>query len=300
MEKNIKNIRKEFKEKGIFYTSQELAEQLKNYVDFEPKKVYDPTCGQGNLLSVFNDDIEKYGQELYEDELNKANERLRHFHGFCGDTLKTDGFDGIKFDLIVANPPFSIKWEPNENDKRFVDAPCVPSAGKADYAFLLHILYHLEDKGKAICLQFPGVLYRGQRERRIREWLIKQNYIERIVYIPPNNFVDTTIATCIIVLNKNKNNTDIIFEDKETGQERIVSLNEVQQNNYNLSVNLYIRVEDEKEEINPIELETTARKQFLNKLERELNFEKHVCEMEGISIMPFIREIEEICKRYSV
>ena len=76
MEKNIRNIRNEFKKNGIFYTTDELANTLKKYVDFQPKKIYDPTCGQGNLLSVFPDEIEKYGQELFSDELEKAKERL--------------------------------------------------------------------------------------------------------------------------------------------------------------------------------------------------------------------------------
>lgn len=298
MEKNIKNVKKEFKENGIFYTSTELAEALKSYVDFSPKKIYDPTCGQGNLLSVFDDDVEKYGQELFSDELEKANERLRNFHGFCGDTLKQDGFSGIKFDLIVANPPFSIKWEPNEKDERFADAPCVPTAGKADYAFMLHILHHLSDKGKAICLEFPGVLYRGQREGKIRKWMIEQNFIERIVHIPNNSFVDTTIATCIIVFNKSKDTTDIVFEDMETGEERIVPIDEVIQNDYSLSVSLYLVHEEEKKEIDPIELELRAREQFLERLERELSFEKMVCEMEGITMKPFILAIKSVLNKY--
>lgn len=178
MEKNIRNIRNEFKKNGIFYTTSELAKTLKQYVDFQPKKIYDPTCGQGNLLSVFDEDVEKYGQELFSDELEKAKEKLKNFYGFCGDTLKQDGFSGIKFDLIVANPPFSIKWEPNEFDERFASAPCVPTSGRADYAFILHILNHLADDGKAICLEFPGVLYRGQREGKIRKWMIEQNFVE--------------------------------------------------------------------------------------------------------------------------
>lgn len=244
----MKNIRKEFKEKGIFYTSKDLAERLKKYVDFTPKKVYDPTCGQGNLLSVWDDEIEKYGQELYQDELDKANEHLINFKGYCGDTLTDDGFPNEKFDLIFANPPFSIKWQPSE-DKRFAAAGVLPPPSKADYAFLLHILYHLSEKGKAICLEFPGILYRGQREGKIRQWLIDNNYIERIVHIPPNAFVDTKIATCVIVLNKSKGTTDVIFEDSEAKKERTVSIDEIKENDYNLSVSTYIINEVEKEPI---------------------------------------------------
>lgn len=298
MEKNLKNIKQEFKKHGIFYTTSQLAETLKRYVDFEPAAIYDPTCGQGNLLEVFDDNIKKYGQELYSDELEKAKQRLKNFVGYCGDTLKDDGFKGLLFDLIVANPPFSIKWEPNSEDIRFKSAPCVPTASKADYAFILHILHHLADKGKAICLEFPGVLYRGAREGEIRRWLIEQNLIERVVHIPGNTFVDTSIATCIIVFNKNKQTTDIVFEDKEIKQEKTVSVNEVAENDYNLSVSNYVFEVVEKEEIDPRELEIHARKAFLNTLEKELEFEQMVCEMEGIPLAPFIKAIENILKKY--
>lgn len=298
MEKNIRNIRNEFKKNGVFYTTTELAETLKKYVDFEPQRIYDPTCGQGNLLSVFPDEIEKYGQELFADELEKAKERLKNFHGYAGDTLKDDGFSGVKFDLIVANPPFSIKWEPNQEDERFKSAPCVPTASKADYAFMLHIIHHLDDHGKAICLEFPGVLYRGNREGKIRQWMIDQNLIERVVHVPGDSFVDTKIATCIIVFRKDKNTTDIIFEDMETGKERIVSIEEVKENCYTLSVSTYIFEEPQREEIDPEKIKCDAQLAFLSSLRAQLEFEKTVAEMEGRSIQPLIAEIEAIISEY--
>lgn len=298
MEKNMRNIRNEFKKNGIFYTTTELAETLKRYVDYQPTAIYDPTCGQGNLLSVFDDDIPKYGQELFSEELEKASERLKNFTGYAGDTLKDDGFKNLKFDLIIANPPFSIKWEPDETDVRFKDAPCTAPPGKADYAFILHILHHLKDNGKAICLEFPGVLYRGQREGKIREWLVNNNWIERVVHIPGNTFVDTTIATCIVVFNKSKNTTDIVFEDRELQKERVVSIDEVINNGYALSVSNYIVQETQKEQINPIELAFVARKEFLDRLERELKFETTICQLEGLSINPFIEDIKRIIVKY--
>lgn len=294
MEKNIKNIRAEFKKNGIFYTSTELAETLKKYVDFEPTSVYDPTCGQGNLLSVFPADMPKYGQELFEDELEKAKERLDNFFGYVGDTLTDDGFIDKKFDLIVANPPFSIKWTPAENDRRFAESPCIPTAGKADYAFLLHILYHLEDKGKAICLQFPGVLYRGQREGKIREWIIQNNWIERVVHVPSNKFVDTTIATCIIVFNKSKSDTAIVFEDMELGKERTVDADEVVNNGYVLSVSNYVFDEKPKIEVDPIELENHARQAFYARLKKEIAFERQICALEQSDIRPFLNTLKQI------
>lgn len=249
MEKNLKNIRKQFKEQGVFYTSGAMAETLKGYVDFTPTAVYDPTCGQGNLLAVFPEDLPKYGQEIDAAELDKARERLQNFHGFAGDTLTNDGFLDMRFDCIVANPPFSVKWTPNDADPRFTQAGVIPPPGKADYAFLLHILYHLSDHGKAICLQFPGVLYRGQREGKIRRWMVEQNLIERVVQIPPKTFVDTAIGTCIVVLNKSKTNTDITFEDRETGAEAVAALDDVRKQDFNLSTSAYIQTEDERETV---------------------------------------------------
>lgn len=249
MEKNLKNIRKQFKEQGVFYTSGAMAELLKSYVDFTPTAVYDPTCGQGNLLSVFPDDLPKYGQEINAEELEKARERLRNFHGFAGDTLTNDGFPDMRFDCIVANPPFSVKWTPNGADPRFTQAGTVPPPGKADYAFLLHILYHLSEHGKAVCLQFPGVLYRGQREGKIRRWMVEQNLIERVVRIPGKSFVDTQIETCIIVFNKSKLDTNITFEDSETGAKVVATLEDVRKQDFTLSTSAYIQTADEREAV---------------------------------------------------
>lgn len=109
-QKSIKNIRQEFKNHGIFYTPLALAERLKSYVDIEIQNVYDPTCGGGNLLSVFDESVRKYGQELDEEQLSLID--LPNFTGYAGDTLKDDKFSNVKFDCIVANPPFSVKWNP--------------------------------------------------------------------------------------------------------------------------------------------------------------------------------------------
>lgn len=297
-EKNLKNIKAEFKAAGIFYTPPELAETIKSYVDFKPKRAYDPTCGQGNLLAVFGDDVEKYGQELYRDELEKAEQLLTNFHGYAGDTLKDDGFPGEKFDLIVANPPFSIKWEPDEDDIRWKDAPCTAPPGKADYAFMLHILNHLADHGKRIVLEFPGVLYRGQREGKIRQWMIDNNYIERVVHIPGNTFVDTQIATCVIVFNKSKTDTSIIFEDRENDLTRTVSRDEVIRNGYTLSVSTYVQKEEVRETVDPLQLDNARRSFALKKLRSEIEFEITVCKMEGWNYWSFLDDIQEIINEY--
>ena len=295
-QKSLKNIRQEFKDNGVFYTPPELAEKLKSYVDFEPETVYDPTCGTGNLLRVFHENVKKYGQELDAEQLGLID--IPNFKGYAGDTLLNDGFSGMKFDCIVANPPFSVKWNPDElaSDERFSCSPVLPPPSKADWAFMLHILHHLADDGIAVVLEFPGILYRGQKEGKVRKWFVQNNYIDRVVHVPGNTFEDTSISTCIVVLKKNRDTTDIVFEDKEKTE--TVSLERIEENDYSLSVSLYIEEEIEKEEIDPSVLENEARRSFLIRLKKELDFDKMVCEMEGISMKPFINSIRAILREY--
>lgn len=246
-QKSIKNIRQEFKDNGIFYTPPELAEKLKSYVDIEPRTVYDPTCGAGNLLRVFPDNVEKYGQELDAEQL--ALVELPNFHGHAGDTLVDDGFAGKKFDCIMANPPFSVKWQPDTlgEDPRFSACPVMPPPSKADWAFMLHILHHMNDNGVAVVLCFPGILYRGQREGKVRQWFVENNYIDRIVNIPGNTFEDTSISTAIVVLKKDRQTTDITFEDGE--RTKAVTRQEVEENGHTLSVQTYLPEETQKEAV---------------------------------------------------
>lgn len=297
-QKSMKNIRQEFKDKGIFYTPSALAGKLKSYVDIEPQSVYDPTCGVGNLLGVFPENVKKYGQELDGEQLALID--FPSFTGYAGDTLADDRFKGMQFDCIVANPPFSVKWEPDRlaDDVRFKDCPALPPPSKADWAFMLHVLHHLSDNGVAVVLGFPGILYRGQREGKVRRWFVENNYIDRVVSIPGNTFEDTAIGTCIIVLKKNRVTTDITFEDGERTE--TVSYQEVEENDFNLSANIYLPEEMEKEEIDPSVLENAARRLFLERLRKELDFDKTVCEMEGISIQPFINDIRKILREYDV
>lgn len=295
-QKSLKNIRKEFKNNGVFYTPIALAERLKSYVDIEIDNVYDPTCGVGNLLSVFHENVKKYGQELDAEQLSLID--LPNFTGYAGDTLQDDKFKGMKFDCIVANPPFSVKWNSEElaDDERFRNCPALPPPSKADWAFMLHILYHLSENGIAVVLEFPGILYRGQREGKIRQWFVENNYVERVINIPGNTFEDTSISTCILVIRKNKKTTDIIFEDGD--KTKVIAQKEVEENGFVLSVSTYIQEEIEKEEVNPLELESAARKSFLERLKKELDFEKMVCEIEGISMQPFINAIKKVLREY--
>lgn len=295
MEYNIKSIRKDFKDKGIFYTTKDLAEYLKSFLPDDVDEIYDPTCGNGGLLSVFSDDVQKYGQDINSEQVKEAEERLANFFGVAGDTLKEPAFLGKKFKYIIANPPFSIKWEP-KSDERFDGFPCLPPPSKADYAFLAHILHYLSEDGTAVVLNFPGILYRGNAEGKIRRWMLEQNYIDTVVSVDGGHFVDTKIGTVVLVLKKSKTTTDVRFIHNDL--ERTVPVSEIANNDYNLSVSSYIIEVVEREEIDPAALELHTRQQFLSRLERELSFEKMVCEFENMDIRPFIKAIQEIVRRY--
>lgn len=290
---NIKSIKEEFKKKGIFYTPPELAELLKTYVNFTPKEIYDPTCGDGALLNVFGDEVVKFGQEINEDQLKVAEQRLKNFNGYCGDTLKDPAFKDKKFDCILANPPFSIKWQPFV-DERFQNCPELAPPSKADYAFLLHILHYLSDDGIAVTLNFPGILYRGNKEGKIRQWLIENNYIERVVNIPPDTFVDTKIATALVIFRKNKTTTDIIFEDKQLNKERVVTLEEIKENSFNLSVSNYVFEEKPIIKIDPLELQTKARNQMIERLKKDIMVDFMVCDLEGYDKKQYLFDLLKV------
>lgn len=297
MSYNLKNIKNEFKKHGVFYTPKELAYYMFSLIDVNITNVYDPTCGDGSLLSVFNDSIEKYGQELNSQQLEIAKQNLVNFNGFCGDTLQNPAFIEKKFDCIIANPPFSIKWQPLK-DARFNQAPAIPPESKADYAFLLHIIYMLKQDGVAVVLNFPGILYRGNAEGKIREFLIKQNYIEKIIAIEKDTFVDTKIATVLLILKKNKKDNNIIFSNKNDNKTYIATIDEIEKNDFNLSINLYLREEKQKEVIDPIKLNDIARNDFLNVLKTELNFDNVVCNYENLDEEFFAKTIINTCNDF--
>lgn len=297
---SIKKIRKEFKEKGIFYTPPELAEFIKNLIDVPYSSIYDPTCGHGNLLSLAGDDIKKYGQDVEQQAIDYCNKNIINFTGYMGDTLTDDKFKGFKFDLIVANPPFSIKWAEDkidkDNDIRFKDAPCLAPASKADWAFMCHIIEKLKDNGQAIVIEFPGILYRGQRELKIRQWFVDNNWIDTVILIPGNTFTDTAILTVCLILRKNKKDTKIKFVDKEKGIEYIATQEEIKENNYNLSVSSYCVKEEKKEKIDAWELEKLCRTQTINFIKSNIELSKIVAELEGWGFEDFIKDIIKVVK----
>ena len=283
---NIKSIKEEFKAKGIFYTTNELALLIKSFVDIDINEVYDPTCGDGSLLSVFADNVKKYGQEINDHQLKVAENRLTNFIGYCGDTLKDPAFIDKKFKCIVANPPFSIAWEqPILNgiftDDRFRLVPALPPKSKADYAFILHILNFLENDGIAVVLNFPGILYRGNSEGQIRKWIVEQNYIEKVIRIPGKTFVDTTIETALVIFKKNKTTTDIEFIDIEKDKSYIATFEEIRANDFVLSVSSFVQDEIKRIKYNPNELQSISRTNMIKKIKADIENDKMLCELEG-------------------
>lgn len=221
---------------GEFFTPQEVSELLARIATAgktEVNKVYDPACGSGSLLlqvnKVFGADKVRtgfFGQEINITTYNLCrinmflhNINYEHFDIQCGDTLlEPKHWDDEPFDVIVSNPPYSVKWVGDDdatliNDPRFSPAGVLAPKTKADLAFAMHMLAWLSETGTAAIVEFPGVLYRGGSEQKIRKYLIENNYIDTVIQLPANLFFGVGIATCIIVMKKNKTDNSILFID---------------------------------------------------------------------------------------
>ncbi len=288
---------------GEFFTPQEVSELLARLTaadGHEIRSVYDPACGSGSLLLKFSKTIGKenpalkyYGQEINPTTYNLCrinmflhNINYDNFDIQLGDTLLNPLHRAFEpFDAIVSNPPYSIPWEGSKNpllinDDRYAGPGVLAPDSTADLAFTLHMLRSLSESGTAAIVEFPGVLYRGGKERTIRHWLIENNYVDTIIQLPSNLFFGVGIATCIIVLRKgtrpdnrvlfidaskefvkngNKNkltpaNQDHIFDVfKERKEEqyfsKLVNNEDIMQNDSNLSVSSYVEQEDTREVI---------------------------------------------------
>lgn len=287
---SIATIRKEFRKQGLFYTPPALAELLKNLLPESPRRVYDPTCGRGNLLSVFDDSVEKYGQDIDASAVHDAQKTLVNFKGACGDVLANPAFIAERFDAIVANPPFSIAWQ-ETRDGIFAFAPDVPSRSRADYAFLLHILWMLTDDGTAAVLNSPGIAYRGGREATIRRWMVEQNFIDSVIHIPENTFKDTAISTLCLVLKKNRTANTVHFIDKENTIDREVTLQEIAEKDYTLSVSAYLQKIDDKPKPDPKALETLARQHAIRRIRLEMQTSALVASLSGWNHLDFINDL---------
>ncbi len=285
------------KKAGEFYTPQEVSEILSEIVvtgKTRLKSVYDPTCGSGSLLlrtarGGNADTI--YGQEKNPTTFNLCRMNMllhgikyKDFEIHNGDTLENDELGEHQFDAVVANPPFSAEWTAAEkfnNDDRFSKAGVLAPKSKADYAFILHMLYHLNDGGTMACVAPHGVLFRGAAEGKIRRFLIeKKNYIDAIIGLPANIFYGTSIPTCILVMKKCRQSDDnILFIDASKEFEKVktqnklrpdhiqkiietyrtraeiekyshcATLKEIEGNDYNLNIPRYVDTFEEEEEI---------------------------------------------------
>lgn len=220
---------------GEYYTPQEVSELLARITvvgKTEVNKVYDPACGSGSLLLKFNKvlpgGVRKgfFGQEINLTTYNLCRINMflhdinfEHFDIAHGDTLIDPAhWDDEPFEAIVSNPPYSIKWVGDANpllinDERYAPAGVLAPKSKADLAFTMHILHWLAVDGTAAIVEFPGVLYRGGAEQKIRKYLVDNNYVDTVIQLPPDLFFGTTIATCIIVLKKSKPDNKVLFID---------------------------------------------------------------------------------------
>ena len=235
------------KKAGEFYTPQEVSRILAEIVTLghnRLRNVYDPTCGSGSLLiraANIGNAVEIFGQEKNPTTYNLARMNML-LHGIKfsnfkienGDTLEADAFGDKQFDAVVANPPFSAEWSAAEkfnNDDRFSKAGRLAPRKTADYAFILHMIYHLNDGGTMACVAPHGVLFRGNAEGAIRRFLIEnKNYIDAVIGLPANIFYGTSIPTCIIVMKKcRKEDDNILFIDASKEFEKVKTQNKLRE-----------------------------------------------------------------------
>ena len=298
---------------GEFFTPQEVSELLARITVVgkeDVNKVYDPACGSGSLLLQFAKILGKdkvrigfFGQEVNITTYNLCRINMwlhdidyTKFDIALGDTLiEPKHWDDEPFEAIVSNPPYSIKWEGNDNpllinDPRFAPAGVLAPKSKADLAFIMHCLSWLAPNGTAAIVCFPGVLYRGGAEQKIRKYLVDNNYIDAIIQLPENLFFGTGITTCIMVLKRSKSDNNILFIDaskefiksgnknKLTDENiqnildayierknidhfvKLASREEVEEFDYNLSVTAYVEQEDTREKIDIVALNAEIEK----------------------------------------
>ena len=281
---------------GEFFTPQEVSELLTRLAvgdKEEINKVYDPACGSGSLLlkaaKILGKD--KVRQGFFGQEVNITTYNLCRINMFLhdidydkfdialGDTLvDPQHWDDQPFEVVVSNPPYSIKWEGDGNatlinDPRFAPAGVLAPKSKADLAFVMHALSWLAPNGTAAIVCFPGIMYRGGAEQKIRQYLVDNNFVDTIIQLPDNLFFGTSIATCIMVLKKGKKRNDVLFIDASKNNNKLTDENiaavlklfaerkdaahraalihhdDIAANDYNLSVSTYVEQEDTREKV---------------------------------------------------
>jgi len=286
------------KKAGEFYTPQAVSEILARIVTLgktEIRSVYDPTCGSGSLLlrvSKFSKVGKYYGQELNSTTYNLArmnmllhNVPFNRFDIHNGDTIEHpyDGHIDLKFEAVVANPPYSAKWTADNRfleDERFSAYGRLSPKSKEDYAFVQHMIHHLSDNGTMGVVLPHGVLFRGAAEEVIRKYLIKdKNYLDAVIGLPANIFFGTSIPTVILVFKKCKEDTDVLFIDASSYYKKVknqnillpehidkildmyekkkttdkysylAKLDEIEDNDYNLNIPRYVDTFEEEESV---------------------------------------------------
>ena len=286
------------KKAGEFYTPQEVSKILAKLVTVGKtrlKSVYDATCGSGSLLLRVAKEVEDvsnfYGQELNRTTYNLARMNMimhdvhyRKFDIKQEDTLEHPQHLEHRFEAIVANPPFSANWSANPlhlNDDRFSQYGKLAPSSKADFAFIQHMIYHLDDNGTMAIVLPHGVLFRGASEGHIRQYLIEdRNYLDAVIGLPSNIFYGTSIPTCILVFKKCREHSDnILFIDASNDYEKaknqnyltneniekiidtyanrkeiekyshLASMQEIKENDYNLNIPRYVDTFEEEEVI---------------------------------------------------
>lgn len=319
---------------GEFYTPQEVSELLARITvvgKSEVNKVYDPACGSGSLLLKFAKVLghDKVRQGFFGQEINLTTFNLCRINMFLhdvnyekfdiahGDTLTDPAhWDDEPFEAIVSNPPYSIKWDGDANpllinDPRYAPAGVLAPKSKADLAFTMHILSWLAVNGTAAIVEYPGVLYRGGAEKKIRQYLIDNNYIDAVIQLPPDLFFGTTIATCIIVLKKSKHDNATLFIDASSefmrngnknkltkdhqkkildayiGRKsidhfaRLVDNVEIAENEFNIAVSSYVAQKDEREVIDIKQLNADIARIVARQMELRIEIDAIVADLEG-------------------
>lgn len=237
----MKEISQAFRKQGKYHTSSDLAAYMATFLPEHPREVLDPTCGNGALLKPFHNDTPKYGQDIDRPALNDARRELTNFTGVHGDTLTHTPWGDKRFHAIIANPPFSLQWEPTNEPEYLKWAPTVPTKHRADFAFILYIIHHLADDGRAAILNAPGIGYRAHREQQLRQHITDLGIISHIIAIPPDAFVDTDAATLLLIIDKQRGpNTPITIHDKHTGRTTQVTHEDIKNTGYSWRVPDYL------------------------------------------------------------
>ncbi|MGH3498831.1 MAG: type I restriction-modification system subunit M [Nocardioidaceae bacterium] len=319
---------------GEYYTPQEVAELLARITvvgKTEVNKVYDPACGSGSMLLKYEKVLGhgKVRQGYFGQEVNLTTFNLCRINMFLhdipyekfeiahGDTLiEPAHWDDEPFEAIVSNPPYSIKWDGDANpllinDPRYAPAGVLAPKSKADLAFTMHILSWLAVNGTAAIVEFPGVLYRGGAEQKIRKYLVDNNYVDTVIQLPADLFFGTTIATCVIVLKKSKADNTILFIDgsalftRQGNKNKLTHLHQqtildafanrenvphfatlvehevIADNGYNIAVSSYVEAEDTRVAVDITELNAEIARIVENQSKLRAEIDAIVADLEG-------------------